>query len=55
MEPKPEKEKRPYEKPAIVHEEKIEAIAGACGSASDEKQAGGENPNYNTPCLLNYS
>ena len=45
------KEKKPYEKPAIVFEQKIEVLAGACGSSTDEKATFmGQNPTYSTPC-----
>ena len=42
--------KRPYEKPAIIFEEKIEAVAGACGAFGNEKTDGGSNPTYHEPC-----
>jgi hypothetical protein len=48
---KKQKTKRRYEKPSIVYEEKIEALAGACGSITTEKVTFMvDNPAYGTPC-----
>ena len=33
-------EKRPYEKPRIVHSEEVEALAGVCDPAANGKQPG---------------
>lgn len=33
-------EKRPYEKPQIVHSEEVEALAGVCDPAGGGKQPG---------------
>ena len=49
-------EKKSYEKPRIVFDEKIEVLAGACGALKTEKQVVLQpNPTYGTPCKSLYS
>ncbi len=38
--PVPACEKRPYERPQIVHSEEVEALAGVCDPAGGGKQPG---------------
>ena len=53
---KKQNNKRGYEKPAIIFEEKIEALAGACGALKTEKSGLLQpNPNYGTACKTIHS
>jgi hypothetical protein len=50
-----EKEQKPYEKPAVVFEKDLEALAADCGSGLNDTYLGGNNCKAAGQCTIAYS
>ena len=48
-------ERKPYEKPAVVFEQELEALAGACGTVPNSPYLGGNNCKGEGDCAVLYS
>ena len=46
------KERKPYEKPAVVFEKDLEALAGFCGDGPDSPFLGGQNCKASGQCAV---
>ena len=49
------KKRKPYEKPAVLFEQKLEALAADCGTGANNTYLGGNNCKGATACTILYS